>query len=206
MRETPRSAGYSRTASLVLFAGLLVLLAGGVAVAQVYWPVYASSGDNGSISPAGTVYVPDGGSAAFSFIPNPGYMVYQVIVDGTVVAGNVPGYTLEGVQGQHSIQVLFAPVPGAEEYAPEWVAPVPGPYIFGGGFDQRREAQEFSRRGFESRREVHPEIGGPARPGGPRGGMPPGGGPPGGGPRGGMPPGGGPPGGGPPGGGAGGRR
>jgi hypothetical protein len=190
MRETPRSAGYSRIASLVLFAGLLVLLAGGVAVAQVYWPVYASSGDNGSISPAGTVYVPDGGSAAFSFIPNPGYMVYQVIVNGTVVAGNVPGYTLAGVQSQQSIQVLFAPVPGAEEYAPEWV--VPGPYIFGGGFDQRRDAHDFSRRGFESRREVHPEIGGPARPGGePRGGMPPGGGP-----RS-EPPGGGPPGGGP---------
>ena len=93
MRGTPRSAGHSRIAFTLLFAGLLVFLAGGAAFAQAAWPITASSGGNGSISPAGTVYVADGADRSFTFIPAPGYMVYQVIVDGNVVAGGVPGYT-----------------------------------------------------------------------------------------------------------------
>ena len=179
MRGTSRNAGYSRIAFALLFAGLLVLLAGGVASAQVSWPVYASSDDGGSINPAGTVYVPDGAAVSFTFAPAPGYIVYQVIVDGVVVAGSVAGYTLVDVRGQHTVQVTFAVVSGAEDYGPEIIVPGPGVYFFGGDFDRRRDAQDFSRRGFESRKEAHPEFRAPERPRGgePRGGEPRGGAP-----------------------------
>ena len=148
MREMPGNARHSRIAFTLLFAGLLVLLAGGVAFAQVTWPISASSGDNGSISPVGTVYVADGASLTFTFIPAPGYMVYQVTVDGNVVAGSVPGYTFEGVHGQRSILVTFTPASDVQYYGgPVWV-PGPDLYLFGGSYDKRRDVHDYSRRGI----------------------------------------------------------
>jgi hypothetical protein len=186
MRTTPWKAGRSRLAFALLAAGLLFLPAGGVALAQVSWPVYAFSGDGGSVSPAGTIYVPDGAAVSFSFIPAPGYMVYQVFVDGIVVAGSVAGYTLVDVHGKHSVQVTFAAAPAVQEYGVEIVVPGPDLFVFGGDFDRRRDAHEFSRRGSESRREAHPEFRAPERPrGGERSGGERGGGERGGAPRGG---------------------
>jgi hypothetical protein len=138
MRETPRKAGRSRIVFSVLLAGLVVLLAGGAAFAQAAWPIYASSGDGGSISPAGTVYVPDGGSALFTFIPAPGYMVYQVIIDGNVAAAGVPGITLQAVHGQHSILVTFTPAAVVPDYGGVVVVPGPDLYLFGGGHETEK--------------------------------------------------------------------
>jgi hypothetical protein len=159
---------------------LFLLLAEGIAFAQITWPVYASAGAGGAINPAGTVYVPDGAGVTFTFIPDPDYMVYQVIVDGLVVAGSVPAYSFEGIHGQHSILVTFAPVPAPEEYGPEVVVPGPGLFLFGGDFGPGHDERDFSRRGLESRREAHPEFREPERgreppraaPGAPHGGGP----------------------------------
>lgn len=170
MRETPRSAGHSRIAFIVLLAGLLVFLAGGAAFAQAAWPIYASSGGGGSISPAGTVYVPDGAAALFSFIPAPGYMVDQVIVDGNVVAVGVPAITLQAVHAQHSVLVTFTPAGVVPDYGGVVVAPGPDLYLFGGGFERRRDVHEFSRRGAESRASAHHEMREAPRGGGERGG------------------------------------
>jgi hypothetical protein len=155
MRKIPRNAGYSRIAFTVLLAGLIVLLAGGAAFAQTSWPVYASSGGNGSISPAGTVYVPDGAAASFTFIPDPGFTVYQVYVDGTAVAGSTPGFMLSGVHSEHSISVTFVPVSGAP-YDAGVIVTGPDLYLFGGDFDRRRDARDYSHRGAQSRAEAHP--------------------------------------------------
>ena len=154
MREIPSNAGYSRIAFTVLFAGLIVLLAGGVAVAQVSWPVYASSGGNGAITPGGTVYVPDGAAVSFTFIPDPGFMVYQVFVDGNAVAGNTPALTLQAVHSQHSITVTFVPISDVP-YDAGVIITGPDLFLFGGDFDRRRDARDFSRRGVESRAEAH---------------------------------------------------
>ncbi len=171
MREIPRNAGRSRMAFALLSAGLFVLLAGGAAFAQPAWPIYASAGDNGAISPAGTVYVADGAGVSFTFIPAPSYMVYQVVIDGNVVGGGAPGYTFEGVHGQHSILVTFTPGTDVPYYGgPAWT-PGPDLYLFGGGFDRGRDARDFSRRGAESRAVAHPAGRASPRPaGGGRGG------------------------------------
>ncbi len=155
MREIPSSAGHSPIASTVLCAAVIVLVAAGVAFAQGSWPVYASSGGNGTISPGGTVWVPDGGAATFSFSPDPGFMVYQVILDGNVVAGSTPGFTLTDVHSQRSITVTFGPV-SATPYDAGAVVTGPDLYLFGGDFDRRGDARDFSRRGAESRAEAHP--------------------------------------------------
>ena len=44
--------------------------------------ISASAGVNGSISPAGTVNVTDGADQSFTLIPNSGYQVEDVLVDG----------------------------------------------------------------------------------------------------------------------------
>jgi hypothetical protein len=93
-------------------------------------------------------------------------MVYQVIIDGNVVGGGVPGYTFEGVHGQHSILVTFIPMSNIPYDAGVVVAPGPDLYLFGGGFDRRRDAHDFSRRGAESRAVAHPEVRRPEHPGG----------------------------------------
>ena len=168
MKKIPMNAGHSQFVFALFAAGLLVLLAGSAALAQPAWPIYASAGDNGAISPAGTVYVPDGGGVSFTFVPAPSYMVYQVIIDGNVIGGGVPGYTFEGVHGQHSILVTFTPMSNIpyNGYGGVVVAPGPDLYLFGGGFDRRRVVHDFSRRGAESRAVAHPEVKRPEHPGG----------------------------------------
>jgi hypothetical protein len=165
MRETLKNAGHSRIAFTLLFAGLLVLLAGGAAFAQAGWPISASSGDNGAITPVGTVLVADGAGQSFTFIPDPGYLVYQVIVDGSVVAGNAAGYTFNAVHGQHSIVVTFAPASGIQDYGGVVVV-APDLYLFGGGYDRGHDVHDYSRRGSDSRATAHPESRAPARSGG----------------------------------------
>jgi hypothetical protein len=166
MRETFRNASHSRIAFTILFAGLLVLLAGGAAFAQAGWPIAASSGGNGSISPGGTVYVADGVGQSFTFVPDPGYLVYQVIVDGSVVGGNAAGYTFNAVHGQHSILVTFAPGSGIQYDGGGVVVSAPDLYLFGGGYDRGRDVRDYSRRGSESRAVAHPESRGAAHPAG----------------------------------------
>ncbi|MGD1000402.1 MAG: hypothetical protein ABSA67_06850 [Candidatus Brocadiia bacterium] len=156
MREIPRNAGCSRIVFTIFLAGLIILLAGGGAFAQVSWPIYASSGGNGSISPAGTVYFPDGAGASFTFIPDPGFMVYQVFVDGNLVAANTPGFTLGAIHGQHSVVVTFMPVSDVPYYGGGVVVTGPDLYLFGGGYDRGRDVRDYSHRGAESRAEAHP--------------------------------------------------
>lgn len=68
--------------------------------------IIATSGANGSISPAGSVSVPVGNNITFNFTPNPGYRVNGVTVDGSPVA--VAGsYTFTNVQADHTIHVTF---------------------------------------------------------------------------------------------------
>jgi len=66
----------------------------------------ASAGANGSISPAGSVTVNQGGSQAFTITPASGYVVNAVTVDGASV-GAVTSYTFSNVQAAHSISATF---------------------------------------------------------------------------------------------------
>lgn len=69
--------------------------------------IFASSGANGSISPSGTVVVVRGSAKSFELLPNTGYHVDSLLVDG-VKTDSTSGYTFPAVNGNHTIRVVFA--------------------------------------------------------------------------------------------------
>ena len=71
--------------------------------------VTSSAGANGQISPAGAVAVGYGSAQDFVIIPNSGYQVENVIVDGTSV-GSPTTYTLANVVVAHTIFATFTTV------------------------------------------------------------------------------------------------
>lgn len=68
--------------------------------------ISASAAPGGRISPSGSVNVPYGTNAAFTFTPDAGYKVSRAIVDGKVVSG-VSHYTFSNVKTDHTIRVYF---------------------------------------------------------------------------------------------------
>lgn len=71
------------------------------------YTITASSGPNGSISPNGIVPVSHGTNRTFLVIPNSGYHVDSVIVDGARVDSTTT-YTFINVTAPHSIRAVFA--------------------------------------------------------------------------------------------------
>jgi hypothetical protein len=71
--------------------------------------IAASAGSNGSISPSGNVTISQGGSQIFTFTPNTGYEINQVLVDGVnnPTAVFYGGYTFSTVTANHAITVSF---------------------------------------------------------------------------------------------------
>ena len=68
---------------------------------------------NGSISPAGTYALPEGSSMVYTIVPNNGYVVSNVSVDGVEV-GAVTSYTFSNIKGTHTIYAAFTPKPQAQ--------------------------------------------------------------------------------------------
>jgi Tfp pilus tip-associated adhesin PilY1 len=62
---------------------------------------------NGSISPSGSVTVPDGGSKTFAINPDVGYQIADVVVDGSS-QGALSSYTFNNVKADHAIEAYFA--------------------------------------------------------------------------------------------------
>ena len=69
--------------------------------------ISASAGNNGSITPAGSVTVDHGSSQGFSIVPNDGFHVEDVLVDG-ISMGALGAYTFTGVSVDHAINASFA--------------------------------------------------------------------------------------------------
>ncbi|WP_291652617.1 alpha-L-fucosidase [Clostridium sp.] len=68
--------------------------------------ITATSGENGSISPSGAITLEDGQSQTFTFTPNEGYEVSDVIVDGVSV-GVMDSYRFEDIKKDMTINVVF---------------------------------------------------------------------------------------------------
>ncbi len=68
--------------------------------------IIASAGSNGSISPSGNVIVNHGVNQIFTIVPNAGFQVADVLVDGFSV-GPLTSYTFSNVSGDHSISASF---------------------------------------------------------------------------------------------------
>ncbi len=77
------------------------------AVSSTY-TISASAGANGAVSPSGNVSVSQGGSQFIIIIPNAGFQVQDVLVDGVSV-GAVTSYTFSNVTASHTISATFAP-------------------------------------------------------------------------------------------------
>jgi Tfp pilus tip-associated adhesin PilY1 len=75
-------------------------------VASSLFTITTSPGSNGSILPMGPVAVSPGANETFSIIPDAGYMVDQVYVDGKK-SGALASYTFENVSDNHSISATF---------------------------------------------------------------------------------------------------
>ena len=75
---------------------------------QVY-AIATEETENGRIECSDTSLAYEGESRTFTFIPDSGYSVKDVIVDGTS-AGPVSSYTFRNIRDNHSLQVLFEKV------------------------------------------------------------------------------------------------
>ncbi len=71
------------------------------------YTITASSGANGSVTPAGATSVNSGGSQAYAISPATGYHVADVLVDNVSV-GPVTSYNFDGVTANHTISATFA--------------------------------------------------------------------------------------------------
>ena len=72
----------------------------------ITYTITASAGDNGTISPSGTINIPQGGNQTFAISPDNGYNIQDVLVDN-VSQGDTSSYTFSNVQENHTISVSF---------------------------------------------------------------------------------------------------
>ena len=70
------------------------------------YSITASAGNNGSITPSGTTSINCGTDQTYVFIPDPGYTIDDVLVDGISV-GNVSSYDFINITSIHTISVSF---------------------------------------------------------------------------------------------------
>lgn len=73
-------------------------------------PVVASAATGGTLSPSGTFFAQNGGSVTFTLIPNSGYRVSALTVNGNSV-GTATSYTLTGITAKTTVVATFEPVP-----------------------------------------------------------------------------------------------
>ena len=88
---------------------------------RITYGIEASAGPHGSIDPSGTVTVGYGDNQAFSIMPNAGYDISQVTVDG-VDQGAIASHTFTNVQAVHTILAKFQL---ANQFA-SWIQGFPG--------------------------------------------------------------------------------
>ena len=73
----------------------------------IRYTIEAKAGRGGKITPDGETEVRDGGRQTFQIIPDEGYTISVVLVDGKNV-GAVSSYTFEKVSDNHTIEAMFA--------------------------------------------------------------------------------------------------
>ncbi len=70
--------------------------------------IHASAENGGSISPSGDVLVNEGTRKRFTIVPNNGYKIVDVAVDGHSI-GAAENYTFTNITADHRIEASFAP-------------------------------------------------------------------------------------------------
>ena len=108
---TKKSGGTKITTDTVFSANTTVYAhwtytGGGDSGGYSYYTIEATAGAGGSISPSGNVSVREGRDQTFTIIPDKGYAVSHVKIDGKNI-GAVKSYTFENVSRTHTIEVIF---------------------------------------------------------------------------------------------------
>lgn len=103
--------------------------------------ITVTAGAGGSVSPSGSVSVEDGSDAAFVIIPDGGYEISQVLVDGKSVNVGME-YTFKNVTTDHTIYVVFRET--ATPTPPPITTPTPPP---AGGEDPMPTDEPISEMG-----------------------------------------------------------
>ena len=82
--------------------------------------ISAAAGPGGTISPAGDSCVEAGESLTYTIVPDSGFKIYQVLIDGVSI-GNPNSYTFSNVSDSHTITVTFvhAEILSASIYKPD---------------------------------------------------------------------------------------
>ena len=76
------------------------------------YAVTVTCGSGGSVSPSGKVEVKEGGTASFTIMPNDGYEVDKLIIDGLEVLP-LESYTFMNVDSDHTLYVTFRETGGS---------------------------------------------------------------------------------------------
>lgn len=79
------------------------------------YTIVASASNGGKIQPSGSIVVRKGASQTFTIIPDSGFIIDDVIVDGNSV-GKVSSYTFSNVSANHGISALFKSQSQTNEY------------------------------------------------------------------------------------------
>lgn len=69
--------------------------------------ISAIAGAGGSLSPSGLVQAEEGGSVTFTAVPDPGYVLAELKVDGSDVDITSGSYTFTDIGEDHSIYAVF---------------------------------------------------------------------------------------------------
>jgi hypothetical protein len=90
------------------------------------YTITVTAGSGGSITPSGAVSVEEGGSVTFAIVPNSGYVISQLLVDGVAVATQ-DNYTFTNVTSAHTIYAVFQAAPAATPTATPAPTATPSP-------------------------------------------------------------------------------
>lgn len=96
------------------------------------WMITVTAGSGGSVTPGGIVAVNDGDDAAFAIVPGSGYVLRQLLIDGSSVP-LADNYTFRNVKENHTLYAIFestatpTPAPTATPSPTPTEAPTPTP-------------------------------------------------------------------------------
>lgn len=74
------------------------------------YTITTNVGEGGSISPSGNIILTEGDSQTFTFIPDSGYGIKDVLVDD-ISQGEITSYTFTDVTANHTLSVIFKEIP-----------------------------------------------------------------------------------------------
>jgi hypothetical protein len=74
--------------------------------------ITSQAGSGGSITPSGSTQVNAGASQTFAIMPDNGFRIANVMVDG-ISQGDINSYTITNVTSEHAIAASFASLPNS---------------------------------------------------------------------------------------------